>query len=57
MDIRCFEVPIIHDSFVKFGRSSKGENYREHAVPRVVLRRACLQCTMARRQLKRWLWR
>lgn len=43
MDTRHFELPLIHDSLVEYGRSTKGGNYREHAIPRVVLRDACLQ--------------
>lgn len=43
MDTRYFEVPLIHDSFVEYGRSTKGGTYREHAVPRALLRDACLK--------------
>jgi hypothetical protein len=43
MDTRHFELPLIHDSLVEYGDSSKGGNYREHAVPRIVLRDECLQ--------------
>lgn len=43
MDTRYFEVPLIHDSFVEYGRSTNGGTYREHAVPRVLLRDACFK--------------
>ena len=43
MDTRHFELPLIHDSIVDYGQSAKGGAYREHAVPRVVLRDACLE--------------
>jgi hypothetical protein len=43
MDTRFFEVPLIHDSLVEKGRSAKGESYREHIVPRALIRDECLK--------------
>lgn len=41
-DTRFFEPPFIHDHLVMRGRSAKGGGYREHIVPRVVIRNGCL---------------
>lgn len=43
MDTRLFELPLIHDSIVDYGQSTQGGSYREHAVPRIVLRDECLR--------------
>ena len=41
-DTRFFERPFIHDHMVWRGRSVNGGGYREHIVPRVVIRDGCL---------------
>lgn len=41
-DTRLFESPFVHDNLVMRGRSVKGGGYREHIVPRVVIRDGCL---------------
>ncbi|QOR38569.1 hypothetical protein HNO52_08645 [Billgrantia diversa] len=43
MDTRLFEVPLLHDSLVLKGRSIAGVKYREHVVPRALLRDECLK--------------
>lgn len=43
MDTRCFEVPLIHDSLVDYGQSASGGTYREHAVPKSLIRDGCLE--------------
>jgi hypothetical protein len=42
-DTRFFEPPFIHDYLVMRGRSVEGGGYREHIVPRVVIRDGCLR--------------
>ena len=41
-DTRFFERPFIHDHMVWRGRSVNGNDYREHIVPRVIIRDGCL---------------
>ncbi|MGM0517279.1 MAG: hypothetical protein ACQER6_06750 [Pseudomonadota bacterium] len=41
MDTRIFQVPLIHDGLVLWGRSVSGGTYREHVVPRVLIRDEC----------------
>lgn len=41
-DTRFFEPPFIHDHMVFRGRSTRGIGYREHIVPRIVIRDGCL---------------
>ncbi len=43
MDTRIFQVPLINDGLVLWGRSLSGGTYREHAVPRVLIRDGCLK--------------
>ena len=43
MDTRLFEVPLIHDSLVERGCSAEGASYREHIVPRALIRNECLK--------------
>lgn len=43
MDTRFFENPLIHDSMVSKGQSVKGGSYREHVVPRALIRDECLK--------------
>ncbi|MCG5539867.1 MULTISPECIES: hypothetical protein [unclassified Halorhodospira] len=42
MDTRIFQVPVINDGLVLWGRSVSGGSYREHAVPRVLIRDECM---------------
>lgn len=41
-DTRFFERPFIHDHMIWRGRSTNGGGYREHIVPRIVIRDGCL---------------
>jgi hypothetical protein len=41
-DTRFFEIPFVHDHMIWRGRSAKGGGYREHIVPRIVIRDGCL---------------
>ena len=43
MDTRFFDHPFIHNDYVINGQSIQGGTYREHIVPRVYLRNACLK--------------
>lgn len=43
MDTRIFQVPLINDGLVLWGQSLSGGTYREHAVPRVLIRDGCLE--------------
>lgn len=63
MDTRFFEVPMIHDSYVMKGQSVKGGGYREHVVPRVLLRDECMKMydsgatvEIVQLMLNRYLW-
>lgn len=42
-DTRFFERPFIHDHMVWRGKSVNGTGYREHIVPRIVIRDGCLR--------------
>lgn len=63
MDTRFFEVPMIHDSIVMKGKSVNGGEYREHIVPKVLLRDECLKMydrgatlEAVKLMLNRYLW-
>lgn len=63
MDTRIFQVPVINDGLVLWGRSVNGGAYREHAVPRVVIRDECLKMLDAgssiqdvKERLSQYLW-
>lgn len=43
MDTRIFQIPLINDGLVLWGRSLSGGTYREHAVPRALIRDECLR--------------
>lgn len=50
-DTRFFDRPFIHDRMVWRGRSANGGGYREHIVPRIVIRDGCLAMLNAGAQL------